>query len=180
MGEPLQWSSWQDAVTYHAKGLVSWSIGENKTTYYGGKNKAGTRSYITVPSIIAVKSNNHIKRRIPVLSNRNLFGRDLNFCAYCGKIHLESKLTRDHIVPVSRGGHNTWLNCITACKKCNNEKDNKTLEEWGTQLKFLPYVPDRYEVMLLANRNVLADQMEFLLNHIPKNSRVHKENAFYL
>lgn len=38
---------------------------------------------------------------------------------------------------------------------------------------YVPYVPNRYEAFILRNRKILADQMEFLLQGVPKNSRMH-------
>jgi hypothetical protein len=41
------------------------------------------------------------------------------------------------------------------------------------KLHYVPYVPNRYEAFILSNRKILADQMEFLLQGVPKGSRVH-------
>jgi hypothetical protein len=40
-------------------------------------------------------------------------------------------LTRDHLVPLSRGGTNDWTNVITACSPCNTRKGNRLPEEIG-------------------------------------------------
>jgi hypothetical protein len=45
-----------------------------------------------------------------------------------------------------------------------------TLSSRGTSL---PYIPNRYEAFILSNRKILADQMEFLLQGVPKSSRLH-------
>ena len=41
------------------------------------------------------------------------------------------------------------------------------------KLHYVPYVPNRYEAFILSNRKILADQMEFLLQGVPKSSRMH-------
>lgn len=41
-------------------------------------------------------------------------------CAYCYRSDV--KLTRDHVVPVSRGGGNTVSNVVPACLRCNLSK----------------------------------------------------------
>ena len=82
-------------------------------------------------------------------------------------------LTREHIVPTSRGGHDTWMNCITACRACNGHKGNRLPEEAHMSLHYLPYVPSLHEDMILRGRRILADQMEFLLASVPRNSRLH-------
>jgi 5-methylcytosine-specific restriction endonuclease McrA len=81
-------------------------------------------------------------------------------------------LSKDHIVPKSRGGENSWMNVVTSCRDCNSTKGSKTLKEAKMELLYLPYVPSHYENMILQNRNILADQMEFLLAGVPKHSRI--------
>ena len=50
-------------------------------------------------------------------------------CAYCGK---QGALTKEHVVPVSKGGGFTADNIIPACQRCNYSKNNRDLEEWYT------------------------------------------------
>lgn len=49
-------------------------------------------------------------------------------CAYCGA--RAGKLTQDHVVPISRGGHNTEGNIVPACAPCNREKADRFVAEW--------------------------------------------------
>jgi len=49
-------------------------------------------------------------------------------CAYCGCEFDENTLpTRDHIIPISRGGDNVKENIVPACKSCNSKKHNKII-----------------------------------------------------
>jgi 5-methylcytosine-specific restriction endonuclease McrA len=48
-------------------------------------------------------------------------------CVYCGS---QSDLTRDHVIPVSRGGSNDPSNIVVACRTCNCTKGDRTPEEW--------------------------------------------------
>lgn len=172
-GVPTHWSTWQDAVVYKTKGVVAWEMGEQEFEKFGGNSRmTGERSSIKYSTIMAVRGDHYPKKISPVLNNRNLFGRDRHICAYCGKLHKEDKLTRDHIIPTSRGGGNTWTNCVTSCKSCNNYKNNFLLEEIGMELLYVPYIPSREEALILRNRNILADQMEFLQRMLPKHSRL--------
>jgi len=41
------------------------------------------------------------------------------------------------------------------------------------ELVYAPYVPNRAEFLILANRRILVDQMEFLKQHVSAQSRVH-------
>jgi hypothetical protein len=177
-GQPNRWVNWQTATVYHSKGLVSWSLGNNETVIRGGNNRmTGTQSIITTSSIIAIKGEGKGKRknRPPSLNNRELFCRDRHLCAYCGKIHPDSKLTRDHVIPKSKGGKDIWTNVVTACGSCNSKKDDRLLEDCGMKLLYIPYMPTRAEHLILSNRNVLADQMEFLMAFLPESSRFKKD-----
>lgn len=176
-GQPRKWISWQDAICHHAKGQVLWQLGddEQEVVFRGGENRiTGAMSVLTTSPIIAVRGESKADRsyKVPSLSNRELFARDHHMCAYCGKLFNDSQLTREHIVPTSRGGEDKWMNVVTACKRCNHKKDCKLLEEIGWQLLYVPYTPNYAEGLILEKRNVLACQMEYLKSFIPQHSRV--------
>lgn len=65
------------------------------------------------------------------LNNDALFYRDNCKCQYCGNpvMHPDSncevarkKFTKDHWIPKSKGGKDTWENLVTACAACNTAK----------------------------------------------------------
>ena len=174
-GIPRQWLNFEQAIMYHAKNQVAWTLGETVAKFRGGIQKDGTESYLESPSIIAIKGGegfNPAKFGRVVLTNKTLFGRDRHVCAYCANSFTSNHLSRDHIVPVSRGGQNIWMNVVTACKTCNSRKSDSTLKECGMELVYMPYEPNHYEHIILQNRNILADQMDYLKSGIPKHSRV--------
>ena len=180
-GVPHRWITWQHACYYYAKNQVAWTLGEHAFTVYGGLNRmTGSRSEITASSIIAVKGKAMAMKsfnQVPPLSNRELFHRDRQICAYCADMFPISRLTRDHIVPFSRGGRDNWMNVVTACRACNEKKSDRTPELSGMELVYLPYIPNRAEYLILTNRRILADQMEFLAQHVPAQSRLHQKAA---
>jgi len=54
-------------------------------------------------------------------------------CFYCG-IKLDRKaMTRDHVVPRSKGGGSELGNLVIACDPCNNRKHNKSLDEFRNE-----------------------------------------------
>ena len=174
-GIPRQWLNFEQAILYHAKKQVAWSLGDTVAKFRGGLQSDGKESYLESPSIIAIKGGegfNPAKFGRVVLTNKTLFGRDRHICAYCGNHFTSNHLSRDHIVPVSRGGENVWMNVVTACKECNSHKSDRTLKECRMELLYIPYEPNHYESMILQNRNILADQMDYLKSGIPKHSRV--------
>lgn len=176
-GTPRRWLLVEEAITYYAKHQVAWSIGSIVRTFHGGLSRStGERSEISTASIIAIKGSGVFakeSRREPALINAALFVRDRQVCAYCGARLRERELSRDHIVPLSRGGDDRWMNVVTACRACNSKKDNRTPEAARMPLLYLPYVPNRHEHMILQNRRILADQMEYLMARVPKHSRLH-------
>lgn len=174
-GMPHRWVSWQHAVFYYARDLVAWSAGDHSFTVRGGYSRAtGLRSEIVANSIIAIRGRAVAARafaQVPPLSNRELFHRDRHLCAYCGGEFAGVRLTRDHVVPVSQGGRDIWMNVVTACRACNQRKSGRTPEQAGLELLYAPYVPNKAEYLILCNRNILADQMDFLARHVPAQSR---------
>lgn len=167
-GRPSRWTTWEEALCHMLKGHVSWQLGEMKTCRGGVNRATGQDSVIAVPSIIALR--NEVFDGRVALTNQNLFLRDDHICCYCGMQYPRQKLSREHIVPVSRGGEDTWMNCCTACKSCNNRKGDKLLEHSGMKLRYVPYVPNRAEGLILEGRNILGDQLDFLRSCLPKAS----------
>jgi 5-methylcytosine-specific restriction endonuclease McrA len=164
-GLPVNWIDWQTAVTLYARRRVCWDAGKERFIIRGGTcARTGKQSQIEVGSIVAVADRSkRFERSAPLLTNRTLFQRDRNLCLYCGDIFPTSHLTRDHVMPASRGGHNVWENCVTACRECNQKKDDRSPEEAGMKLLAVPFTPNLAEYLILQNRRILADQMEFLL-----------------
>ena len=177
-GQPLRWIPWQEAVVLHAKEMIAWNAGESVFTFRGGTSRAtGRRSEISVNSIIAVKGVSRDtggRDLVPPLSNRELFLRDAYLCMYCGREYQAHMLTRDHLLPLSRGGKNCWSNVVTACKACNHAKGNRTPEESGMPLLAVPFTPNRAEYLVLSNRRILADQMQFLKKRFRNGSRLRE------
>ena len=94
-------------------------------------------------------------------------------CAYCGDLFHEDELTREHIIPFAQNGRDHWMNVVTACRACNHRKSSRTPEQARMPLLYAPYVPSLWEDFILRNRRILADQMEFLMAHLPKSSRLY-------
>jgi 5-methylcytosine-specific restriction endonuclease McrA len=109
---------------------------------------------------------------VPALNNAKLFRRDRMMCAYCGGEFRSDQLSREHIVPASRGGGDSWMNLVAACRGCNHRKAARTPEEARMPLLFAPYVPSVYEDFILRGRHIRADVHAWLAARLPKGSRV--------
>ncbi len=174
-GLPQSWISLEQAVIHYAADDVRWEMGREVAVFRGGNNAiTGVQSVIKVNSIIGTRGVPNINPfdLRPGLTNSKLFARDRNVCAYCGQRLQEHDLTREHIVPFAQNGQDHWMNVVTACKPCNHRKSSRTPEQAHMPLLYTPYVPSLWEDFILRNRRILADQMEFLMAHVPKSSRL--------
>lgn len=173
-GNPFKWLSAEEAVHYYASDKVVWDLGNAFQTFHGGFQHSGEQSLIEIKPIIAVRGEtkrSYDRATINTHGNFLLFRRDHHICAYCGDEFEARDLTRDHVHPRARGGSNDWVNSVTSCKPCNMRKACRTPEEAAMHLLYIPYRPCRWEHFILQNRNVIADQMEYLKAKLPKHSR---------
>lgn len=106
------------------------------------------------PEVVRLKWFVYIKRRALSPTKKNIFERDNHTCQYCGAV---KELTIDHVMPVSRGGENSWKNMVACCWKCNNKKGNKTPEEAGMILKSIPGWPTHLHVLKVYSREQKMD-----------------------
>ena len=98
------------------------------------------------PAVIRLMKFIHVPRRFRrQVTNTFLFARDQYRCQYCGRAAGELKpreaLTRDHLIPISRGGTNEWTNVVTACSPCNTRKANLLPDEIGMHPMVAPVEP---------------------------------------
>ncbi len=104
------------------------------------------RLVLPKPAIIRLVKFVHVPRRFRrQVTNTFLFARDGYRCQYCHRSQIELRprecLTRDHLMPLSRGGSNEWTNVVTACSSCNTRKGNRLPEECGMHPLTHPHEP---------------------------------------
>jgi len=97
-----------------------------------------SKGSIALPAVIRLNKFVKIPYRQEVpLSRRAIFARDNHRCVYCGA----TASSIDHVVPKSRGGGHVWENVVSACHKCNHDKDDLSLQDLGWKLKYKPKKP---------------------------------------
>ena len=143
-------------VGYQYAGTMDWQRA-SWLSYSGGaevlvSSDIRLRHDFYLPRVIRIMKSvrKFYKHGVP-WSRENVFIRDNNTCQYCGKVFGKAMLTIDHVMPKSRGGTWEWRNTATACKPCNNRKDNQTPQEAGMSFhnrKFHPYQPTVMEFFL--------------------------------
>ncbi|HET8656122.1 MAG TPA: HNH endonuclease [Longimicrobiaceae bacterium] len=124
------------------------------------------REELPCPLVIRLVRFVHVPRRFRrQVTNTFLFARDRYRCQYCGRHRAEFKhrefLTRDHVVPLSRGGENHWENVVTACSTCNNRKADHLPDECGMHLLQRPTEPNHVE-LVWAVRRVTEIQAKYI------------------
>lgn len=103
-----------------------------------------------IPTVIRLRYYINAPRRGVTWSREAVLRRDHYTCAYCGvqagqrhsgRIYDRQDFTVDHILPVSRGGRNTWGNTVCACAACNQRKANRLPHEANMRLHWEPKTP---------------------------------------
>ncbi len=115
------------------------------------------RRVLPCPLVIRLVRYVHVPHRFRrQVTNTFLFARDDYACQYCGKHKSELRgrefLTRDHVLPLSRGGGNSWDNVVTSCSRCNNRKANHLPHEVGLELLSQPGEPNYVHLVWIVRR----------------------------
>ncbi len=118
------------------------------------------------PSVIRLIRFVHVPRKFRrQVTNTFLFARDQYRCQFCGRSEPElgfrECLTRDHLLPLSRGGTNDWANCVTSCSSCNTRKGNRLIEDCGMVLLSVPGEP-HFVYLTWAVRKLTPTQEKYI------------------
>jgi 5-methylcytosine-specific restriction endonuclease McrA len=124
------------------------------------------RRSIACPCVIRLVRFVHVPRKFRrQVTNTFLFARDSYRCMYCGRHRSELRhrefLTRDHVVPMSRGGANNWHNVVTACSPCNNRKGSHLPVEVAMHPLHVPHEPN-YVELVWAVRRITSVQAKYI------------------
>jgi len=132
---PLSLISWQESIRYMV-------LEKARVLFWHEDWIVRSASWETnVPAVLILKDYQKNKSYVR-MSKKNVYLRDEHTCQYCGT-HCDTKnRTVDHVLPLCRGGKSTWLNLVTACKKCNSIKGAETRMKPTRP----PYRPDYYDL----------------------------------
>lgn len=85
------------------------------------------------PAIIGLKNYVKPKKEKPNVkpSLKAILIRDMFKCQYCMSPLNSKSGTRDHVIPESKGGPDTWTNLVACCKSCQNKKKDYLPEDVG-------------------------------------------------
>ena len=103
-----------------------------------------------VPAVIRLRYFVNVPKRGATWSRRRVLARDAFTCIYCGsragdrrqgRLLTQRDFTVEHLIPLSRGGGNSWGNTACACRWCNHRKADRTPHEAGMRLIWEPKTP---------------------------------------
>ncbi len=132
----------------------------------GSRRFRSERAVFPCPAVIRLVRYVHVPRRFRrQVTNTFLFARDDYTCQYCGRHRRDLRgrqfLTRDHVLPISRGGGNAWGNVVTSCSPCNSRKGNRLPREAGLKLLATPSEPN-YVHLVWVIRRVTSRQAKYI------------------
>ena len=129
-----------------------------------GDRALGTvRGPIRAPTVIVCARYDKVPLRRPQFGARAVRLRDGNRCQYTGRLLGPGEGSLDHVLPLSRGGANTFENVVWSDRRVNNRKGNRTPEEAGLRLRSTPGTPRAVPAMLsIRNPHRVADWQPFV------------------
>lgn len=155
---PLYTISAEEAIHRYLNGncdVVEW---------YDRIIKTPSRTDLRWPSVIANKNGHSFKKSVRI-SKESLFYLYHCKCAYCGAELSIKTLTKDHIVPISKGGKHTFDNLAACCTFCNAKKSDSTSSHWKPRIK--PWVPTFHQLLDIRSKYPIVVEHENWIPFLP-------------
>jgi 5-methylcytosine-specific restriction endonuclease McrA len=143
----------EDAIKLYFRGKIEIVKADESREIHAGISREGVTFKMPAPLVIRLLNfvGYKIKKNAIQFSEDAVYARDGNICQYWhydenGKAFkykcTTDERTLDHVVPKSKGGLNTFTNCVCACRHHNvTVKKNHMPEEVGLKLIRKPEVP---------------------------------------
>jgi len=165
-GEPLQFIDGVRAIKLLLKDRVEVASGMTGMPSYWDEYVNSASCQYKLPAVLRLKYyvQTRTYKKPPRFQKKVLFNRDAWKCQYCEVELTYSVITIDHVHPQSRGGKTTWKNCVTACKKCNSRKGNKTPEEADMRLLKQPLEPNVFHFWDISHRSTWHADWSLFVN----------------
>jgi 5-methylcytosine-specific restriction endonuclease McrA len=129
--------SWQQAIRLMLRGAASVIDVHTPAVHIHGPTLV-----IELPVSVALREYIHVPYRGHDRVTRDgVLRRDHHSCVYCGR----PADTVDHVLPRCRGGADSWLNLVAACRDCNGRKGDRTPAEAGMTMIREPFEPRPHE-----------------------------------
>lgn len=109
------------------------------------------------------------QRQIDQTLSWKVFRRDGYACRYCGKDSVP--LTVDHVDTWEDGGATIEDNLVTACRRCNKTRGNRTIVEWLSSGDYIAAARNLTVHQAAANAKLALDWPRLQTLRIKKRSR---------
>ncbi len=142
---------------------LKWDVWRELPT--DGSHSIGTKDgRVLVPTVIVLTRYEGLPMCRPSFGFRALWARDGGRCQYSGRRLAIHEADIDHIIPRSRGGGDSWENCVISDRMINRRKGAKTPSEARLRLIRNPTVPRPMPVThTIANTFNINDWDTFLV-----------------
>jgi len=98
----------------------------------------------------------------PAVKSRSVLHRDRFKCCYCEGLAN----TMDHVHPTSRGGKHSWMNVVSACKRCNLKKGDHLLSDLDWTMAYKPTLPAKDRTWLIIGWAEREQWEPYVANYI--------------
>ena len=130
-----------------------------------GADTIGTRSgAVRIPTVIILRNFGGIPTHRPSFGFRALWARDGGRCQYSGRKLALHEADIDHVLPRSRGGRDSWENCVISRRETNRRKGARTPSEANLRLIRKPTAPKAVPISLtIQNTYNIKDWNHFIM-----------------
>ncbi len=119
---------------------------------------------VRIPTVIVLTRYGGLPMHRPGFGFRALWDRDGGRCQYSGRKLAIHEADIDHIVPRSRGGGDSWENCVISDRTINRRKGAKTPSEAKLRLIRNPTAPRPVPVThTIENTYQINDWKHFIM-----------------
>jgi 5-methylcytosine-specific restriction endonuclease McrA len=175
--------SWERAITLIMDGTAE------RVEHYQNKLVRSVSTAVPWPAVVRLFQ--YVRKPSRMRFNRqNVLARDSYTCAYCGAKPRQkdgrpdfTELTLDHVVPRAQSKdarvfspyHNRtlsitcWENVVTACSRDNERKADRTPEQAGMRLLWIPRQPTQADVLRMSLKKVAIP--EEWKSYLPEGSK---------
>lgn len=100
-----------------------------------------SKTKVKIPRVVICVKFNKLIVKPPKLTMKALRARDNDTCILSGKKLKPSQMSKEHLIPVSKGGKDEWENIGLCDRDLNSERGNMPYEKFGKKPLWKPVAP---------------------------------------
>ena len=143
--------------------VIGWDEWRELVPVTGVPTVGTPRGPVRIPTVILLNRYARVPLLRPRFGFRALWERDGGRCQYTGRRLHPHEANIDHVLPRSRGGTDSWENCVLSDRAVNTRKGARTPGEAGLTLLRQPKAPRPIPATAtIRNTHDIADWNHFL------------------